>query len=157
QRVEAGLALDGVAAVTRVPHEGVVAGAEGRRIAPGAAIDAVVARAAGDRVVAAAAVEREGERAVTERGSVDHVVAEAAVDRETVARIRMVDTHLLGQSGDRGAAVAGRRDVDRVVAGSAVDRHVVRLAVALPAARRPGEVDRDLRDPGAGELADRAP
>ena len=39
QRVVAGLALDGVAAVARVPDERVVAGAEQRRIVAGAADD----------------------------------------------------------------------------------------------------------------------
>ena len=68
QRVGAGLALDGVAAVAGVPDERVVAGAEKRH---------VVAAAAGDDVVAVAADQRVGAVAAD-----DGVVAGAAVDRE---------------------------------------------------------------------------
>ena len=59
QRVGAGLALDGVAAVAGVPDEGVVAGAQQGRVVAAAAVDEVVALAADDDVVAVAAVERE--------------------------------------------------------------------------------------------------
>ena len=68
QRVGAGLALDGVAAVARVPDERVVAGAEQGHVVAAAAGDGVVAVAADQRVVALAAD--------------DGVVAGAAVDGE---------------------------------------------------------------------------
>ena len=68
QRVGAGLALDGVAAVARVPDERVVAGAEQGHVVAAAAVDDVVAVAAEQRVVALAAD--------------DGVVAGAAVDGE---------------------------------------------------------------------------
>ena len=64
--VGAGLALDGVAAVARVPLERVVAGAEQGHVVAAAAVDEVVAVAADQRVVALAADDR--------------VVARAAVD-----------------------------------------------------------------------------
>ena len=52
QRVGAGLALDGVAAVARVPDERVVAGAEEGDVVAAAAGDGVVAVAADQSVVA---------------------------------------------------------------------------------------------------------
>ena len=48
QRVVAGLALDGVAAVAGVPDERVVAGAQQGRVVAAAAVDQVVALAADD-------------------------------------------------------------------------------------------------------------
>src|SRR5207248_11206594 len=65
-RVDALLALDDVAAVARIPDEGVFAGAQEREIVAAIAVDRVVAVAAaqrldafaaGDRVVSSAAVE----------------------------------------------------------------------------------------------------
>ena len=70
-RVGAVLALDGVAAVARIPDERVVAGTQERDVVAAVAVDRVVAvaaeqrldaLAAGDRVVAGAAVERQGDR-----------------------------------------------------------------------------------------------
>ena len=61
QRVGAGLALDGVAAVAGVPDERVVAGAHEGHVVAAAADDQVVAGAADEDVVAVAAVEREGD------------------------------------------------------------------------------------------------
>ena len=55
QRVDAGLALDHVAAVARVPHEHVVAGAEEGDVVAPAAVDEVVAVAAEQHVGAVAA------------------------------------------------------------------------------------------------------
>ena len=68
QRVDAGLALDGVAAVARIPVECVVAGAEERDVVALVAVDEVVAVAAEQRIGAVAAEDR--------------VVAGAAVDGE---------------------------------------------------------------------------
>src|SRR5262249_41611925 len=56
-RVVAVPALDGVAAVARVPHECVIARPHPRHVAAAAAVDQVVAVAAGDGVVAVAAVD----------------------------------------------------------------------------------------------------
>ena len=58
QRVGAGLAFDGVAAVARVPLEAVVAAAEERRSCALVAVDDVVAGAAEQQVGAVAAAER---------------------------------------------------------------------------------------------------
>ena len=57
-RVGAVLALDGVAAVARVPLEGVVAGAQEGRVVALVAVDEVVAVAAEQRVGAVAAEDR---------------------------------------------------------------------------------------------------
>ena len=91
-RVGAGLALDGVAAVARIPDERVVAGAQERQVVAPVPVDRVVAvppssclrsGAAGEPVVSVPAVERRrdavGEGAV---GLVDahEVVAGAGVD-----------------------------------------------------------------------------
>ena len=78
------LALDRVAAVARIPDEGVVAGAEQGRVVAAPADDDVVAGAAGDGVVAVAAVDREVDLAGLERRGIDGVVAGAAVDDERV-------------------------------------------------------------------------
>ena len=59
ERVEAGLALDGVVVVARVPDERVVAGAHERGVVAVAAVDEVVALAAEEHVVAEAAVHRQ--------------------------------------------------------------------------------------------------
>ena len=72
QRVGAGLALDGVAAVARVPLERVVAGAEERGVVALVAVDEVVAVAAEQHVGAVAADDR--------------VVAGAAVDGDADQR-----------------------------------------------------------------------
>ena len=70
-RVDAVLALDGVAAVARVPDERVVAGTEEGDVAAAVAVDRVVAvaaeqrlvaRAAGDRVVSVSTVDRRRDR-----------------------------------------------------------------------------------------------
>ena len=82
QRIEAVLAFDRVAAIARIPDEGVVAAAELRIVVAAAAGDDVVAVAAEQRVVAVAAG--------------DGVVAVAAVERE------------LDQAGE---AVSGGEDV----------------------------------------------
>ena len=91
-RVGAGLALDGVAAVARIPDEGVVAGAHERQVVAPVAVDRVVPVAAeqplgsgasGEVVVSVSTVERRrdavGEGAV---GLVDphEVVAGPGVD-----------------------------------------------------------------------------
>ena len=75
QRIVAGLALDGVAAIARIPDEGVVAGAELGDVVAATAVDEVIALAALDDVIAVAAVERELDLAGHDRRSVDGVVA----------------------------------------------------------------------------------
>ena len=74
--VDAGLSLDDVGAVARVPPEDVVAGAQDGDVGAAVAVDevvsvaaeqAVVAVAAGDRVVAGAAVDRDRDQ----RGQAD--------------------------------------------------------------------------------------
>ena len=74
-RVEAGLALDGVVVVTRVPDEGVVAGAHQRRVVAVAAVDKVAALAAEEQVGAEAAVHRQLDAVGLEAGRIDDVVA----------------------------------------------------------------------------------
>ena len=99
-RVGAVLALDGVAAVARIPDEGVVAGPEDREVVAAVAVDRVVAGAAaqrldalaaGDRVVLRPAVERQGDRLRLEAGGRDGVVAAKAVDVELVVRLLVVN------------------------------------------------------------------
>ena len=51
ERIDTGLTLDDVAAVTRVPDEGVVAGAEKRRIVAGSSNDEIAALAADQEIV----------------------------------------------------------------------------------------------------------
>ena len=75
QRVGAGLALDGVAAVARIPLEHVVARAEQGGVVALVAVDEVVAVAAEQGVVAVAAEDR--------------VVAGAAVDGELISAARL--------------------------------------------------------------------
>ena len=58
-RVDAGLTLDRVVVVARVPDEHVVARAEQRHVVAVPAVDEVVALAADKHVVTQAAVERE--------------------------------------------------------------------------------------------------
>ena len=89
-RVDAGLALDGVAAVAGVPDEGVVAGAHEGHVVAAAADDQVVAVRCRSEVVAVAAVQGQADhgRAASARG-VDGVVAGEAVDRQrVVGRLR---------------------------------------------------------------------
>ena len=101
-RVGAGLALDGVAAVARIPDERVVAGTQERQVVAAVAVDRVVAvaaeqrldaPAAGDRVVSGAAVEGQGDRLGRERRGRDRVVAAEAVDVELVGRLLVLDRH----------------------------------------------------------------
>ena len=87
-RVGAVLALDGVAAVARIPDERVVARAEVADVVAPVPVDRVVAVAAeggldtlgaGDRVVPRATVERQGDRLGGELGRRDRVVAPRAL------------------------------------------------------------------------------
>src|SRR5204863_4471443 len=110
QRVGAALPLDDVAAIARVPDEGVVAGAEQGRVVAGPAIDDVVAGAADDDVIAGAAIEREVDRAGAEAGRVDPVVAGERVHGERVDGVRATDGRLRGEpvgAGRRAAAGQG--------------------------------------------------
>ena len=93
QRIGAGLTLDRVAAVARIPDEGVVAVAEQRDVVAAAADHGViavtadqrvVAGAAGDGVVAGTAIDGEADDAGRKAGSVDDVVASTALDDELV-------------------------------------------------------------------------
>src|SRR5207253_11322614 len=84
QRVGAGLALDHIAPVTRIPHERVVAGAELRHVVAATTDHGVVAvaanqhvgtGAASDGVVAGTAIDRQQHVSGRKAGGVDHVVA----------------------------------------------------------------------------------
>ena len=95
-RVEAGLALDRVAAVARIPRERVVAGTEEREVVAPVAVGRVVAvaaeecldaPAAGERVVSCAAVEGQSDCPSCECGGRNGIVAAEAVDLELVGRL----------------------------------------------------------------------
>src|SRR6202035_176582 len=88
-------------------------------------------------------------------GGADGVVAGAGVDRQhVVRRLCIGDDDLLRQPGDRDRG-SGRRHADLVVLGSAVDRHGVGRTVAGGTAGTAGEIDRNLRHAGSGQVADR--
>ena len=136
QRVGAGLTLDRVAAIARIPDECVVASAEKGNVVAAPAVDKIVARAAGDRVITVAAVEREVDLAGVQLGRIDHVVSGKAVDHQRVlAGFGAADSHLCRQAVDHHVSAAADH-ADLVVAGGAVDDHGVRLTVALAASRR---------------------
>src|SRR5262245_50090856 len=84
ERVEPALAIDDVAAVTRVPDEHVIAVAEGRHVIALAADDGVVAMASEDHVVAGAAVERQVDLVGRKTAGIDLVVAGAGQDPELI-------------------------------------------------------------------------
>ena len=162
QRIGAGLTLDHVAAVTRIPDEGVVAVAEQRDIVAAtadhgvvavAAYQGVVALASGDGVVAGTAIDREADDTGREAGSGDDVVASTAIDDElVVGSLGAGKGNRCGQAGDRDRASRSRH-LNVVVAVGAVDGHAIGRAVAHAAAGCRCEVDRDLGDAGAGEVA----
>src|SRR4051794_28518520 len=115
QRVVAGLAFDGVAAVARVPLEGVGAGAELSGVSADVAVDVVVAGpaeqgvgavAAGDRVIAVAAVDRE----VRQR-------ADAVLAGDRVRAAQSLDDELL-DAGVVDRRCGGREDADRCRGGA---------------------------------------
>ena len=93
-RVGAALALDGVAAVARIPRERVVAGAQERDVAAPVSVDRVVPRAADQRLCSGASGER--------------VVSDSAVDRRRDGvgedAVALVDAH--------GVVAAAGVDVD---------------------------------------------
>src|SRR5262245_6885949 len=163
QGVDAVLPLDHVAAIARIPPEGVVAGGDQRQIIALVAVDKVVdvaalkrllAGAGEDRVIAHAAVECQRDRGRRrQRRGVDAVIAAKAADGELVAGIGVVDGHLGRKSGDSNRG-AGQRHVDVIAAVAAVDEYSVSLAVARGAADGPREVDRHEVHIGAGEIVD---
>src|SRR3954471_16922004 len=115
QRVVAGLAFDGVAAVAGVPLEGVGAGAELGGVGADVAVDVVVAGpaeqgvgavAAGDRVIAVAAVDGEvGQR------------ADAVLAGDRVRAAQPLDEELL-DAGVVDRRCGGREDADRCRGGA---------------------------------------
>src|SRR5262249_23600812 len=151
ERIRAGLALDRVAAIARIPGERVVAVAEQGRIVAAAAGHNVVAVAAeqdvvaltsDDGVIAGAAVERDRRIADGQRRRGERIVAGAPRDDQRVGRLRAGDGDYLRQAGDRQrAALALHRD-DVIVFGG-VDGDAVRRAVAHAAAGRRCQVDGD--------------
>ena len=151
-RVEAGLALERVVVVARVPDEGVVAVAHERVVVAVAAVDQVVALAAEERVDTEAAVHRELDAVGLQRRGVDGVVAARAVERQPVVGL------LLEEDVDRGvqpedvdpAGVAG--GAEHVGALRAVDRDGVGRSVA--AAVRTAQVELGVDEVGAGQVAD---
>ena len=117
-RVEAVLALEGVVVVTRVPDEGVVAGAHQGGVVAVAAVDEVVAFAADEDVVAEAAVHRQLDAVGFEARGIDHVVAAKSVQGEPVVGLLLeedVDAGLQAEHVDA-AGVAGRRRTRRRLA-----------------------------------------
>src|SRR5262249_4992404 len=84
QRVKAALALDDVAAIARVPDEGVVAAPEQGRVVAAPANHDIIAATGVDDVVTAAAIDRvvtgAAEDSVVPRPAGQHVVAGAAGD-----------------------------------------------------------------------------
>ena len=164
QRIGAGLTLDHVAAVARIPDEGVVAVAQQRRIVTATAdhgvvaitaYQGVVALASGDHVVAGTAIDRETDDAGRKAGSIDDVVAGTALDDEfVVGALGAGNGNRCGQAGDRDRASRSRH-LYVVAAVGAVYGHAIGRAVACAAAGRAREVDRHLRDAGTGEVADR--
>ena len=154
-RVEAVLALDGVAAVARVPDEGVVAGAHQRHVVAAAAVDEVVPLAADEDVVAGAAVEGQADRIRLAAHSRRRVVAAEGVDREPVARrLAPRDVHRGGQARDRRRRVAEPATAIAVRAVGAVDDDGVGRAVARAGPAGVGQVEVDLGDVGAGQVVD---
>src|SRR5206468_6956364 len=83
-RVEAGLALDGVVVVAGVPDEGVVAGAHEGDVVAVPAVDEVTPLAADHLVVAEAAIDSQVDRARGQAGGVDGVDPRLAVHGESV-------------------------------------------------------------------------
>ncbi len=139
QRIGAVLAFDGVAAVARIPDEGVVAGAAEQRVVAAAAGDdviavaadqRVVAVAAGDGVVAVAAVDGEADQGCEAVAGGEDVVAAVHVKHEILGgadvererrRAEAIETHA--------AAVGGEGKVFGAVA--AVDLGGVDAVAAL--------------------------
>ena len=111
--------------------------------------------ASGDGVVPGAAVDRQLYGSGGKASSIDDVVASTAVDDELIVGA-------LGAGEGDGSRQTGNADqtcrsrhLNGVVAGGAVDGHAIGRAIANVAARCRREVDRNLRDTGAGEVADR--
>ena len=78
QRVGAGLAFDGVAAVAGVPDERVVAGAHQGDVVAASAVDQVVARTSDQDVGTISAIERQRDHIRLQTARVDSVVAPRA-------------------------------------------------------------------------------
>src|SRR5262245_6122652 len=151
-RVVAVPALDGVAAVAGVPHEGVVAWPHQRHVVATTAVDHVVAVAAEDEVVAVAAVDRELDRVGPQRPGVDDVVPAQAVERQLVqGRVLEEDVHVGVKPEDVEPADVAR-DPERIGALGAVDGDGVSFAVG--AAVGAAQVQADLRHVGPGEVVD---
>ena len=87
QRVEAGLAFDGVVVVAGVPDEDVVARAHEGSVVAVAAVDQVVALAADDRSAPRPPFIVSWIAVGLQRRRVDHVVAAKAVDRQPIVRL----------------------------------------------------------------------
>src|SRR6185312_9544121 len=116
-------------------------------------VDRVVALAADHDVVAEAAVHLQADLAGGEAAGVDDIVAAESIDDQLVAGFGMIEYHLRLQAADDDLA-ADRGDGDDVVAIGGIDGHAVDLLVADCSADDTGQVDVDLRDVGAGEVAD---
>ena len=116
------LAFDGVAAVARVPLEGVVAGAQKRGVGALVAVDEVIAGAGVEGVGAVAAEQPVVARAAFEG---ERLVGHVADDGDLVVAVAGVDVHLVERA-------AVELEVDRAV-GADVERE-----------RRPVRDDREL-------------
>ncbi len=157
------LALDHVAAVAGVPHEGVVPGAAGQHVAALAADEDVVAGtaqqrvralAAGDGVVAGPAVHGQLDHPRGQSGTAHRVVAAECVhDEPVVGPLGALDRDG-GRQTDHRVTGPAAGDLDDVIAVGAVDGDGVGLAVAGAAAGGDGEVDVHGGDGGAGQVVD---
>ena len=93
ERVEPGLTFEGVVVVTRVPDEGVVAGAHEGEVVAVAAVDQVVALAAEEDVRAETAVHRQLDSVSLQACRVDDVVAAKPIDRQPIIRL-LLEEHV---------------------------------------------------------------
>src|SRR5262245_12921701 len=141
--VEAGLSLDDVVVVARVPDEGVVAGTHLGHVVTVPTIDEVVALAASQRIVAQTAVDDQIDRAGRQAGGVDGVDPCLAIHSQLVLSRDAagdVDDGLQAVYADAGRAAV---DGDLIVRLRATDDDAVGLAVGHAASGRPREVEVD--------------
>ena len=150
--VGAGLALERVEVVARIPDELVVAGAHQGEIVAVAAEDEVVARRSLERV---GADPRRAARSLYLSGrdaaGIDHIVAAEAAEDQPVGRLLIGDVNERKQA-ERVVSARHRRYAERVGATGGVDGDLVELTIT--AAARGGEIDVDAGGFGAGQVND---
>ena len=138
ERVEAGIALDGIAAVARIPQEDVVAGAEEGGIGAAIAVDGVVARAAHQDVVMVAADDRVVAGAAVDRHAGGEAIAD---DDEVVAATGIEDDRFDRTGADRG--LQGIEDVDADASEMRGDRKTLDAVAAIDFERVEAEAAAD--------------